>query len=270
MSKFQNAEHADTKMEGPSEDSGEETSEDMFFFTPSTDIPPPKIKRRPNLKGVSLAEMSLLLILPFITYFWTRILCFWHSSPTLLRLEQNLQSLHPNCWISKVDLLLIFDSLACQTERHRSHWLPFPFFFSLLLYSYASDQWGAHRCHKPRCSLHDHEFPLCLTSKWFTYEERMFAWFYLRFHNLFSPVCLQARNRNHSIMSTTAEPPEKASILRRTKEGDQEFLPRWYSRVWYCTFLSRVEAWCKNAIKPLCVSFQPWYSGLWWRLCRHG
>ncbi|XP_060753355.1 caspase recruitment domain-containing protein 11 isoform X1 [Tachysurus vachellii] len=36
----------------------------------------------------------------------------------------------------------------------------------------------------------------------------------------------QARNRNYSIMSTTPEPPEKASILRRTKEGDQEFQPR--------------------------------------------
>lgn len=58
MTKFQHPEHADTKMEGPSEDSGEEISED-FFFTPSTDVPP-KIKRRPNLKGVSLAEMSLL------------------------------------------------------------------------------------------------------------------------------------------------------------------------------------------------------------------
>lgn len=62
MTKFLNIEHADNKMEGPSEDSGEETSEDMFFFTPSTEVPP-KIKRRPNLKGVSLAEMSLVLIL---------------------------------------------------------------------------------------------------------------------------------------------------------------------------------------------------------------
>uniref|UniRef100_A0A3B4CU85 CARD domain-containing protein n=1 Tax=Pygocentrus nattereri TaxID=42514 RepID=A0A3B4CU85_PYGNA len=41
-------------------------------------------------------------------------------------------------------------------------------------------------------------------------------------------VCLQPRYRNDSIMSTAAEPPEKASILRRTKEGDHEFLPRWY------------------------------------------
>ncbi|XP_058234129.1 caspase recruitment domain-containing protein 11 isoform X1 [Hemibagrus wyckioides] len=42
-----------------------------------------------------------------------------------------------------------------------------------------------------------------------------------------SPFAIQqARNRNHSIMSTTPEPPEKASILRRTKEGDQEFQPR--------------------------------------------
>lgn len=158
-------------MEGPSEDSGEDTSEDMYFFTPTVDIPPPKIKRRPNLKGVSLAEMSLLLILPFITYFWTRILCFWHSSPTLLRFERNRQSLHPNCWISKVGLLLVFVGFVCQTERHRPHWLPFPFFFLLLLflYSYTSEQWGAHRCHKPRCSL-----PFCLTSKWFTYKECMF------------------------------------------------------------------------------------------------
>uniref|UniRef100_A0A8B9RCR9 Caspase recruitment domain family, member 11 n=1 Tax=Astyanax mexicanus TaxID=7994 RepID=A0A8B9RCR9_ASTMX len=43
------------------------------------------------------------------------------------------------------------------------------------------------------------------------------------------PVCLQPRYRNDSIMSTAAEPPEKASILRRTKEGDHEFVPRWYS-----------------------------------------
>ncbi|XP_022539102.1 caspase recruitment domain-containing protein 11 isoform X2 [Astyanax mexicanus] len=34
------------------------------------------------------------------------------------------------------------------------------------------------------------------------------------------------RYRNDSIMSTAAEPPEKASILRRTKEGDHEFVPR--------------------------------------------
>ncbi|XP_026860802.2 caspase recruitment domain-containing protein 11 isoform X1 [Electrophorus electricus] len=35
-----------------------------------------------------------------------------------------------------------------------------------------------------------------------------------------------ARFRNDSIMSTAAEPPEKASILRRTKEGEHEFVPK--------------------------------------------
>ncbi|XP_076865318.1 caspase recruitment domain-containing protein 11 isoform X2 [Brachyhypopomus gauderio] len=34
------------------------------------------------------------------------------------------------------------------------------------------------------------------------------------------------RSRNDSIMSTAAEPPEKASILRRTKEGENGFVPK--------------------------------------------
>ncbi|XP_060799052.1 caspase recruitment domain-containing protein 11 [Neoarius graeffei] len=126
VSKFQNAEHADPKMEGPSEDSGEDTSEDMYFFTPTVDIPPPKIKRRPNLKGIR-AKSPI-------------------SPPKLLDFQATLQS---NGELTD----------AISPDAH-------------------------------------------------------------------SPFVSQARNRNHSIMSTTAEPPEKASILRRTKEGDQEFLPR--------------------------------------------
>lgn len=68
VTKFQHTEPADTKMEGPSEDSGEETSEDNFFVTPTTDDPP-KIKRRPNLKWVSLVEMLFLLIFPSVHVF---------------------------------------------------------------------------------------------------------------------------------------------------------------------------------------------------------
>ncbi|XP_053531167.1 caspase recruitment domain-containing protein 11 isoform X2 [Ictalurus punctatus] len=131
VTKFLNIEHADNKMEGPSEDSGEETSEDMFFFTPSTEVPP-KIKRRPNLKGIR-AKSPI-------------------SPPKLL----DFQAAHH----TNGELLEII-----SPDAH-----------SMLINSPFSTQ--------------------------------------------------QARNRNHSIMSTTAEPPEKASILRRTKEGDQEFLPR--------------------------------------------
>ncbi|MCJ8746439.1 hypothetical protein PDJAM_G00141820 [Pangasius djambal] len=136
VTKFQNTEQADTKMEGPSEDSGEETSEDMFFVTPSTDFPP-KIKRRPNLKGFPYPP-QIRAKSPI-------------SPPKLL----DFQAAHP----TNGDL-----SDAVSPDAH-----------SMIMNS---------------------------------------------------PFSTQARNRNYSIMSTTAEPPEKASILRRTKEGDQEFLPR--------------------------------------------
>ncbi|XP_026785755.1 caspase recruitment domain-containing protein 11 isoform X2 [Pangasianodon hypophthalmus] len=136
VTKFQNTEQADSKMEGPSEDSGEETSEDMFFVTPSTDVPP-KIKRRPNLKGFPYPP-QIRAKSPI-------------SPPKLL----DFQAAHP----TNGDL-----SDTVSPDAHSM--------------------------------------------------------------TMNSPFGTQARNRNYSIMSTTAEPPEKASILRRTKEGDQEFLPR--------------------------------------------
>ncbi|KAM9493288.1 caspase recruitment domain-containing protein 11 isoform 2-T2 [Clarias gariepinus] len=131
LTKFQLAEHADPKLEGPSEDSGEENSDDMFFFTPSNDVPS-QIKRRPNLKGIRVKSPI--------------------SPPKLLDFQG---SHHASGEIS--------DTISPDTH------------------------------------------PMIISSAFTAHS---------------------ARNRNCSIMSTTAEPPEKASILRRTKEGDHEFLPR--------------------------------------------
>ncbi|TUB19707.1 Caspase recruitment domain-containing protein 11 [Bagarius yarrelli] len=126
LCRFLISEPVDTK----SEDSGEEPIDDKFFFTPSSDIPP-KIKRRPNLKGIRAKSP---ISLPKLPDFQAALL----NGDLPDAVSPDAPSMTINC----------------------------PF------------------------AMH------------------------------------QARNRNHSIMSTTAEPPEKASILRRTKEGDQEFHPR--------------------------------------------
>ncbi|XP_036422635.1 caspase recruitment domain-containing protein 11 isoform X1 [Colossoma macropomum] len=122
---FQHFEHQDTKTEGPSEDSGEEISEDMFL---------PRFKRRPNIKGF-----------PY---------------PPQIRAKSPISP--PK-------------SLDFQAAPHTNGDL--------------SDVVSADTA--------------TVTN------------------SPFGP-----RYRNDSIMSTAAEPPEKASILRRTKEGDHEFLPR--------------------------------------------
>ncbi|KAI4884038.1 hypothetical protein NFI96_019555, partial [Prochilodus magdalenae] len=129
---LQQFDHQDTKIEGPSEDSGEETPEDMFLQAPTTDVP--RIKRRPNIKGF-----------PY---------------PPQIRAKSPISP--PK-------------SLDFQAAPHTNGDL--------------SDAVSA-------------DVATVMNSH-------------------FGP-----RYRNDSIMSTAAEPPEKASILRRTKEGDHEFLPR--------------------------------------------
>ncbi|XP_066530339.1 caspase recruitment domain-containing protein 11 isoform X2 [Hoplias malabaricus] len=126
---FQHFENQDTKLEGPSEDSGEETQEDMF-------LPATRFKRRPNLKGIR-AKSPI-------------------SPPKSLEFQA--------APLTNGDL-----SDAANADGS-----------SVIV------------------------------------------------NSPFSP-----RYRNDSIMSTAAEPPEKSSILRRTKEGDQEFLPRCIDSVEY-------------------------------------
>ncbi|XP_062841955.1 caspase recruitment domain-containing protein 11 [Trichomycterus rosablanca] len=127
--RFQQFENTDTKIDGPSEDSGEEPLED--YFLPSNNEAPPRIKRRLNLKGIR-AKSPI-------------------SPPKSLDFQA---ALHNNGELSET----------------------------------ANQDAG----------------PV----------------------NTPSPFCSNARFRNDSIMSTTAEPPEKASFVRRTKEGDHEFVPK--------------------------------------------
>ncbi|KAI5622726.1 caspase recruitment domain-containing protein 11 isoform X2, partial [Silurus asotus] len=162
MTKLLLSEPVDNKMEGPSEDSGEETSED-FFSPPITDVQT-KIKRRPNLKGTrAKSPISPPKLLDFQA---CAGLCTDHTDFFCLYTAMH----HTNGEISD----------AVSPDAH----------------------------------------PMMVNPLFGT------QCFYLSNIFLFGSCCLQARSRNHSIMSTTAEPPEKASILRRTKEGDHEFLPR--------------------------------------------
>ncbi|XP_072532467.1 caspase recruitment domain-containing protein 11 [Salminus brasiliensis] len=122
---FNHFEHQGTKT--PSEDSGEETPEDMFLPAPSTDVS--RFKRRPNLKGIR-AKSPI-------------------SPPKSLDFQA---ASHTNGDLSET---VIADTASVMTNSP------------------------------------------------------------------FGP-----RYRNDSIMSTAAEPPEKASILRRNKEENHEFMPR--------------------------------------------
>ncbi|XP_063041227.1 caspase recruitment domain-containing protein 11 isoform X2 [Engraulis encrasicolus] len=191
----------DPKIEGPSEDSGDESPEDNKFFMPET-----RFKRRPNLKGAGVS----------------------------IRNEANRRNRHKHF-------------LYLSLSRLHSCAITFLHLFLAVtgcFYSMSRDvslQIG--RAKSPVSSPRAPNFPGVLNTNAELPETpsietaapitpTTIAVCNSPINPLSTTEALnKLRYRNASIASTVPEPPGNASLVRRTKEGDDEFQPRSLSSV---------------------------------------